>query len=856
MSLEQRIADFKSAITPDLYDPQTYIDWSTIEKEMTRYSSAIEHLQGLIDSCSLDSETCSKAIETVPFFYEVITTILSVQRGVGFSNGNEIPVHNERRRVPALKIAETLNAIGLLQLLQKNTAVETAVHTALVAQDALRRRYRVGATIKERLRKILQQIVDSAETPDFSVKLLPENKWPQEAKGRVDFLLRVNETYLIAIASVFQSASGGRQLRDLSTTYPLLQIKLGESGISLILIADGRGVRGTQTRVLRSLFDGVASCMSLIEAANGLLLSEVQRLSSPESHSLQVRSVNTVITTALDSAGIVKASDLPVEYDRARLLLASFAEEHKNLDLRLSDFTSTLTWARRDQVIETISLSHPFDPSRAIDGFCHIINLNVEEKWHESDVWFAVVTQGHDTDAALPHRFLIASTIGQPTGTTYRTVSSKALHHTVDSRLCFLLTSSKVSDIELLALRKIQAVLTSNVIVIDTETIKQIPRLKKPSRDQVKELILQQSDLIKTSPYILNSVAPESMFFGRDTEEAFMISALTTNSVALLGGRRIGKTSLLRHMNRSLDAAGYRVFYGDCQTVREWDDFAKLAKRAWGIEVSLPFSPLHLLDLVKTLSGNNEGSVVFLLDEIDQLLDWDKNHSDNEVPEGFFRACRSLSQEAIAQFVFTGERTIAHKLWDPQSPHWNFCQPMMLRQLDEAAARQLILSPLKGLQIVIEREDEFIQIAWKRTSGHPQLLQSLGDRLMRLLNERHHDARRSVGPGDLAFISDNYAYAEQYLETYWGQATNIERLLSLLVASGLETTSSLQQYLRDRGLPISSDQIKPALRMLDLYGFLLPSDAGYTLKLEWFSEAIAFYGGLDTVISTSIAEWR
>jgi len=856
MSIEQRITDFKSAITPDLYNPKTYIDWGTIEATMSQYRHAINHLQDLVASCSLNSQTCANSIETIPYFYEVITTVLSVQRGVGFSNGNEVPVPSERRRVPAVNIAETLDEIGMLNMFQQGTDVASAVRASLVAQDALKRRYRVGATIKERLRAILHQIVSSGENTDFSVELLHESKWPQDAKGRVDFLLRVNETYLVAITSVFQSASGGRQLRDLSTTYPYLQIKLGESGVSLILIADGRGVREAQAKTLRSLFNGVASCMTLKEAANGLLLSEVQRLSMPESQSLQVRSVNTLIKTALDSTGMVRASDLPVDYDRARLLLASFAEEQKSLDLRLSDFSSMLSWAKRDEVVETTFVSQAFDPSRAIDGFCHLINVNVEKKWLESDVWYAVVAQGDDKDAVLPRTFLVASTLGQPTATTYRGVSSKALHHTVDSRLCFLVTNSKISDSELLALRKIQAVLTSNVIVIDAEAIKQIPRLKKPSRDQVKELILKQSDLIKTSPYILNSVAPENMFFGRDTEEAFMISALATNSVALLGGRRIGKTSLLRHMNRSLDSAGYHVFYGDCQTVREWDDFAKLAKRVWGVEVPLPFSPLHLLDLVKTLKGSNEGSIVFLLDEIDQLLDWDKHHSDNEVPEGFFRACRAISQEAIAQFVFTGERTIARKLWDPQSPHWNFCQPMMLRQLDESAARQLIMSPLKGLQIVITREEEFRQLAWKRTSGHPQLLQSLGDRLMRLLNERQPDARSSVSPDDLVLIADNYSYAEQYLETYWGQATKIERLLSLLVASGLETTAKLQQQLREYGLPISSDEIRPALRMLDLYGFLLPSDAGYTLKLEWFFEAISFYGGLDTVISTSIAEWR
>lgn len=856
MSIDQRIAEFKATITPDLYNSKTYIDWKAIESTSIRYSTAAQHLQGLCASQNLDINSCAASIESVPYFYEVITTLLSVQRGVGFSDGSEIPIPSEKRRIPALNIAETLNTIGMLKIVQKQMDIASALISALVAQDSLKRRYRVGATIKERLRAVINQVVTGDHKTEFSIQMVPEGKWPQEVRGRADYFLKINDTYLVAIASVFQSASGGRQQRDLSTTYPILQIKLSESGISLILIADGRGVRDSQNKTLRSLFTGVASCMSLKEAESGLLLSEIQRLTIHESHSLRVRSLNSVIATALESAGIVRASDLPVEYDKARLLLASFAEENKNLDLQLNRFSSELSWKKLEDVVEMINLSEKFDSSRAVDDFCKVLDIRINKKWSEGNVCYAVVNQGDDVDPLFPSTFLVASTNDQPTGSIYRDISSKALHHTAESRLCFLLAGIKITDHEILSLRKIQSVLTSNVIVIDIETIKNIPRIKKSSRDQIKQLILQQSDLIKASPFILNSVTPENMFFGRNSEEAFMISALATNSVAVLGGRRIGKTSLLRHMNRSLDAAGYNVFYGDCQTVREWDDFAKLANRVWDIEVKIPFSPMHLLDLVNGIRKKSDCNIVFLLDEIDQLLDWDKNHPDNEVPEAFFRACRAISQESLAQFVFTGERTIANKLWDPQSPHWNFCQPLMLRQIDEAAARQLILSPLKGLQIVVQNEDKFFDMAWKRTNGHPQLLQSLGDRLMRLLNERQPDARGTVGLEELTFVADNYSYAEHYLETYWGQATKVEKLLSLLVASGFETTSSIQHYLSEHRLPVSSDEIRPALRMLDLYGFLLPSDVGYTVKLEWFSGAISFYGGLEAVISTLTTEWR
>ena len=128
---------------------------------------------------------------------------------------------------------------------------------------------------------------------------------------------------------------------------------------------------------------------------------------------------------------------------------------------------------------------------------------------------------------------------------------------------------------------------------------------------------------------------------------------------------------------------------------------------------------------------------------------WRSLNADNAVPEAFFRACRTLSQEGLAQFIFTGERTIAMKLWDAHSPHWNFCRPLPLQQLTRTAAADLLTRPLESLGIEIVDRNEFEVALWRYTSGHPQLVQYLGDRLVRLLNERRPDRRTIVDPPDL-----------------------------------------------------------------------------------------------------------
>src|SRR5207253_333476 len=105
-------------------------------------------------------------------------------------------------------------------------------------------------------------------------------------------------------------------------------------------------------------------------------------------------------------------------------------------------------------------------------------------------------------------------------------------------------------------------------------------------------------------------------------------------------------------------------------------------------DVPTAFDPDGLFELVTSLDDKSGRTPVFLLDETDQLLRWDASH-DTAVPEAFVRACRTLSQQGVAQFVFSGERVISQKLWDAQSPHWNFCRPLMLRQLERDAAEEL-----------------------------------------------------------------------------------------------------------------------------------------------------------------------
>jgi hypothetical protein len=277
-----------------------------------------------------------------------------------------------------------------------------------------------------------------------------------------------------------------------------------------------------------------------------------------------------------------------------------------------------------------------------------------------------------------------------------------------------------------------------------------------------------------------------------------------------------------------------------------------MASRNWNVNLSAEFKPQHLFELVDQLSDSPDRSTVILLDEIDQLLDWDKAHTEDEVPEAFFRACRSISQQGIAQFVFSGERTIANRIWDATSPHWNFCRPLMLQQLTRAAASSLIAEPLEGLGIRIENRDAFLSVCWDSTDGHPELLQMLGDRIVNRVNQRDR-ADVYASPADVLQITSQFEFAEQYLETYWGQASPLERIVSILLIDSPRTIEQLMSALEPiRGAGGKAEDIRGALHMLELYGIAQQSEAGYELRALWFTAALPFYGGAEMAIKRYI----
>src|SRR5690606_13894249 len=120
---------------------------------------------------------------------------------------------------------------------------------------------------------------------------------------------------------------------------------------------------------------------------------------------------------------------------------------------------------------------------------------------------------------------------------------------------------------------------------------------------------------------------------------------------------------------------------------------------------------------------------------------------------------------------------------------------VQLTQLDRNAATALLINPLQAMNIAIADVADFEEEVWLRTSGHPQIVQFLGDRLVRSLDDRSDRRNLELNAHDVVGITETFEFAEHYLETYWGQATPYEKAVSRTVADGSATSAEILAQL-------------------------------------------------------------
>jgi hypothetical protein len=567
------------------------------------------------------------------------------------------------------------------------------------------------------------------------------------------------------------------------------------------------------------------------------------RLQTSMDAEADLATLRAAVATQIWTRGAVLTRRLPARRPAAEAALAEYRTNHPELSLRIVE-DRRLEWVEQERMTQARALADSFAADAAAKLFAESLDLGELEtiRHDETDADSVVVVGSIGDDPVLPSRLLVRATSQTPSRALLEETGQIVRQEVSAANLAVLLVEDATDWLALPGAMSAQLGLATAVVVIDAQRLLRLAGATFPRR-ALMSAVREQIDLSKANPFVIEGATPPPMFFGRREEEARVTALLAENSAALLGGRRTGKTSLLKHIQRTLSASEWTVLYADLQQVGDWETFADRVASRWEVDAPRDFRPSLIASIVGEIrERNGDAPVVILLDEVDLLLKWDQDHPDPLVPEAFFRACRALSQEGEAQFVLAGERVIASRLWSPDSPHWNFCRPVPVRQLARKDADELLVKPLEHLEVELDDAPAVLEHVWRRTSGHPHLVQLIGDGLVGLLNERDPECRGMLDLDDVREITESQRYRGDYISTYCGQSTPLERSLCNLAAAGAATLPRLSDQLNSRNFPHDNDMLRAALRMLDLYGILQTDGDELIFRAEWMPDVLRWAG--------------
>lgn len=408
----------------------------------------------------------------------------------------------------------------------------------------------------------------------------------------------------------------------------------------------------------------------------------------------------------------------------------------------------------------------------------------------------------------------------------------------VKSRFAVLIDFAETSTTKELIRRQLVLGSQENMVVLSQHDLIDIQTSIQEVRLAFMELVQKQVDLSLFSPYQSEAPTTKDMFFGREDEIRKVVNSIDEQSIAIVGARRIGKTSMLHQIRRILNERGKILFYLDCYHIGDYNIFIQEINTRWDLQKQLGVTCKSLIDFPKIISQvqdvNPGRQVVLQFDEIDRLLSFDLADQNGEV---LFRMFRSLAQEKRCQFIFSGERMILDQLSNPSSCFFNFTKEIQLGLLEEKSAMKLISDPMQLVGVHIKNPEEIFPYMFYRTSGHPNLIQYLCELC---LNELSDSRSRILSKAIVEKEVNTSEYRSRYQKTFWSQASPTEKALTIGVIEnhGLSESQAIN-YLKQMSIEISIRELERAFRYLTLNQLLINRDGIYQLQPIEFIQSIS-----------------
>ena len=377
--------------------------------------------------------------------------------------------------------------------------------------------------------------------------------------------------------------------------------------------------------------------------------------------------------------------------------------------------------------------------------------------------------------------------------------------------------------------------------------------ISRTGEKDLTKMLTQKASLLRICPYRIYGPAPDPVFFGREREISRVLASVREASIAIVGGRKIGKTSTLNKIERALSKRGdVYLVYLDCYRIRDYEAFFDKVDTNLG-ELELPKAtrdPLRFDSVVGSIQREiGSKRLVFLMDEVDALLDYDTRHN-----EDLFGTFRSLSQEGKCSFVLCGAKVLYFSLHNPRSALFNFCDTLRLGCLDAKNSAKLITVPMARMGVHIQDERVLVDKIISITSGHPNLIQFICRRMIELIDREH---RRNITLDDFTVVSGSAEFREFFTEVIWGDTSPLERLIMLSLVEGKELSKAeIINALDNEGVRIDLRQLQEAIRGLRLYSIIVSVGNRYTFTAKAFPDIVKYSQNIDLLRRQYKKEWE
>jgi hypothetical protein len=382
--------------------------------------------------------------------------------------------------------------------------------------------------------------------------------------------------------------------------------------------------------------------------------------------------------------------------------------------------------------------------------------------------------------------------------------------------------------------------LNSSLVLIGAEEQRQVVQSRRPS-GELLDLISAQVPISYLSPYETRAPVTGSRFFGREHEISRILANPDTNH-AILGIRRIGKTSLLRETERILkerDEAA-RVVYLECSDLLSTDDYIREVVRKLNprelprlhMQKYVFFFPNFLERMSKLLKAK----IIFLLDEIDNLVimqrgDWE-----------LFRMLRASSNKGACQYIIAGFREAMREQYMLDSPFYNFAQELRLNEFTRQQARELIVVPMENLRVRVRNEEEIVDRIYEETAGHPNLIQYYCLILLRKLDQT---GVREISPQSLIDVYSDEGFTSHLLTSFMQNTENREKALIYAILMSAEVAGmkgfsheEIDAMLRKGGITLQQTAIDEACNLLTLAGIIHRKGKEYSFTSPVFTKVL------------------